>query len=103
MQNTWYKLDLGDGITAHEPLVRIREAFANIVQGLSDSDEIAVFIRHESDRSLHCHIIAFFSPAAFELASLMNAVTCPKPERNGLELVVGSSTCWQLLFPETDT
>ena len=61
---------------------------------------MAVFTRPESEGRLHCEVIAYFSPAAHEVAEIVEAEPCAKPARAGLGLLAGDPSCWLLLFPD---
>jgi hypothetical protein len=97
---TWYSVSLGDGITSGLPAVEIEEAFGKLFTAESRSPEKAVFTRPESEARLHCEVIAYFSPAAAELAKLFDAEPCERPARSGLGLLAGAESSWSVLFPE---
>ncbi len=97
MTNTWYSLSLGDGMLADEPADEIRERFLSMANVPA---EAAVFKRLESEGRLHCEAIAYFSPAAAEIAEAFDAEPCEKPARDGLGLLAGDPACWQILFLE---
>lgn len=97
MTNIWYSLSLGDGMMADEPAEEICRQFL----AMTDlSPEAAVFKRLESEGRLHCEAIAYFSPAASELAKAFEARSCPRPSRSGLSLLAGDEKHWSILFPE---
>jgi hypothetical protein len=60
---------------------------------------MAVFTRPETEGRLHCEVIAYFSPAAQEVAWAFDAQPCEKPARAGLDLLAGDQGCWSVLFP----
>jgi len=60
---------------------------------------MAVFTRPESEGRLYCEIIAYFSPAAADVAKVFDADPCGKPEMAGLALLAGNPDCWKVLFP----
>ena len=62
---------------------------------------MAVFTRLESEGRLHCEMIAYFSPAAEEVAKAFEARPCGRPARAGLGLLAGNDQSWAVLFPET--
>jgi len=45
-------------------------------------------------------VIAYFSPAAKDIAQVFNAQPCEKPSLAGLGLLAGDQDSWSLLFPE---
>ncbi|MEW6402391.1 MAG: hypothetical protein AB1649_11370 [Chloroflexota bacterium] len=101
--NTWFSAALGDGIMAAEPANQIAEAFLPFFETAGKPAEMAVFTRLESEGRLHCELIAYFSPAAAEIAGDFDARPCEKPARDGLGLLAGDPHCWEVLFPETRT
>ena len=61
---------------------------------------MAVFTRLEAEGRLHCEVIAYFSPAAHEVAKAFEADPCAKPAQSGLGLLAGDQGSWLALFPE---
>ena len=98
--NNWYSLSLGDGIMAGMPSVEIEEAFQQAFTAAGKPLEMAVFTRAESEGRLHCEVIAYFSPAARDVAEEFDAEPCEKPARPGLGLLAGDERAWSLLFPK---
>ncbi len=94
----WYSVSLGDGMIAPTPSAEIEEAFLPAFRAAGDPPEMAVFTRPESEGRLHCEIIAYFSPAAQEVAKAFDAEPCEKPARMGLGLLAGSEQAWSTLF-----
>lgn len=99
--DTWYTKDLGNGIMASTPAEEIRQAFQRSSQDKGAPPEMAVFTRLESEGRLHCEMMAYFSPAAREIALAFEARPCGKPARAGLGLLAGTQESWALLFPES--
>ena len=99
--NKWYSLSLGDGIMAAAPSAEIEERFSQSSTGAQKPPDMAVFTRLESEGRLHCEVIAYFSPAAVEVAKSFSAQPCEKPERAGLGLLAGAERSWSVLFPES--
>ena len=97
--NDWYSLSLGDGITAVAPSAEIEAEFERLYPASTQSPEIAVFTRLESEGRLHCEVIAYFSPAAKKVADALDAQPCEKPDSTGLSLLAGDEASWSLLFP----
>lgn len=95
----WYRVSLGDGMTAPTPSAEIEEAFLKAFTTKGKPPEMAVFTRPESEGRLHCEVIAYFSPAAEEVANEFDAQPCEKPARPGLGLLAGDQSCWSVLFP----
>ena len=96
---TWYSVSLGDGMTSSLPASEIEEAFGKVFTAESRSPEMAVFTRPESEDRLHCEVIAYFSPAAAQVAKMFDAEPCARPARAGLGLLAGDETSWAVLFP----
>ena len=94
----WYFVSLGDGMMAPVPLAEIEERFQAAFVPAGKPPEMAVFVRSESEGRLHCEVIAYFSPAAAEVAKAFDARPCPKPARDGLGLLAGDKRSWQALF-----
>ncbi len=98
--NYWYSLNLGDGIMAGVPSAEIETFFQRAFISAGKPPEMAVFTRSESEGRLHCEVIAYFSPAAAEVALAFQAHACAQPARAGLGLLAGDEHSWSLLFPE---
>jgi hypothetical protein len=98
--NNWYSLSLGDGITSAIPAADIEGIFAERFDASGRPVDMAVFTRPESEGRLHCEVIAYFSPAARDVAEAFDAEPCQRPEPQGLGLLAGDASCWPLLFPE---
>ena len=96
----WYSINLGDEIMAALPSAEIEAFFQRIFAETGRPPEMAVFTRSESEGRLHCEVIAYFSPAAAEVATAFDAQPCPKPVRAGLGLLAGDEGAWSVLFPE---
>ena len=96
----WYKLSLGDGIMAGIPSAEIEEFFAQLFVKEGKPPIMAIFTRPESEGHLHCEVIAYFSPAAIEVAQAFDAEPCAKPIRAGLGLLAGDDEAWSVLFSE---
>lgn len=100
MNSTWYCLSLGDGIVASYSSAEIEERFQISFLAAGSPSTMAVFTRPESEGRLHCEVMAYFSPAAREVALAFDARPCAGPERAGLNLLAGEEGSWQVLFPE---
>jgi len=95
----WYSTSLGDGMTFDS--AEIEESFARAFAAAGGPPAMAVFTRPESEGRLHCEVIAYFSPAAREVAIAFDAKPCVKPVRAGLNLLAGDEHAWSELFPES--
>lgn len=98
--NPWYRLSLGDGMMAPTLADEIQESFMQRVSDSGGQPDMAIFTRPESEGRLYCEIIAYFSPAAREVAIVFDAKPCAKPERAGLALLAGEKEVWTMLFPD---
>ena len=96
---TWYLVSLGDGMTSGAPSAEIEDAFAPLFNAAGRTQNMAVFTRPESAGRLHCEVIAYFSPAARNIATAFDAEPCQRPARAGLGLLAGNPDCWSVLFP----
>ena len=94
----WYSVGIGDGIMAVEPAAEIEALFLKLFNAAGSPSDMAVFTRHESEGRLHCEVVAYFSPAATELAEYFDAEPCKKPARTGLVLLAGDEVAWSALF-----
>ena len=97
--NTWYSVGLGDGMMSAMPSAEIEELFQSLYVAAGGLIDMAVFTRSESEGRLHCEVIAYFSPAASEVAQAFDAEPCLVPVRSGLGLLAGDPACWPVLFP----
>jgi len=98
--DTWYSKELGDGMMAAMPSDEIEKAFLKLFMAAGKPLDMALFTRLESEGRLHCELIAYFSPAAKEVAKAFDAQPCEKPSRAGLGLLAGDEISWSVLFPE---
>ena len=85
---------------ASMPSAEIEKIFQPLFESAGMPADMAVFTRHESEGRLHCEVIAYFSPAAAEVAAVVGAEPCEKPVRRELGLLVGEVQAWEILFPE---
>jgi hypothetical protein len=99
--NNWYSISLGDGIMAATPSAEIEERFQHSFIAAGKPPDMAVFTRSESEGRLHCEVIAYFSPAAVDVAKAFDAQPCTKPVRAGLGLLAGDEHAWSVLFHES--
>ncbi len=100
--DTWYSVGLGDGITATTPTDEVKEAFMKSFNAAGKPSNMAVFTRFESEGRLQCDVIAYFSPAAQDVAKAFEALPCEKPVRSGLGLLAGDEHAWSVLYPESN-
>jgi hypothetical protein len=98
---TWYSLSLGDGMTSGMLSTEIEDSFARRFAAAGKPQAMAVFTRSESEGRLHCEVIAYFSPAARDLAKAFDAEPCVQPSREGLSLLAGEDAAWSALFSQS--
>ena len=101
--DTWYTLSLGDGVMAGTPSAEIQDLFQRSFAAAGNPPEMAVFTRPESEGRLYCEVMAYFSPAAQDVAKAFDAKPCAKPVRTGLGLLAGDERSWSTLFPESQS
>ncbi len=94
----WYELSLGDGITSVTPADEVAQSFQTFFSAAGSPLDMAIFTRLDSEDHLHCELIAYFSPKAYEVARAFQAQPCARPIRAGLKLLAGDPTCWKVLF-----
>jgi hypothetical protein len=101
-RTTWRSKSLGDAQTAFMDCRDIAEVFEAVFETAGRPEDMAVFVRNDSEGRLHCEVTVFFSPAAQALAKRYQAATCEKPPAGGLDLLAGDPACWPRLFPEAE-
>ncbi len=99
----WYCSSLGDGLWAPLAISELQAAFELVFEAAGRPVGMAVFSRHISEGRLQCEVMAYFSPAAFEVALRHGARPCARPIRTELTLVAGSPESWAALFPEAES
>ena len=99
LMSTWFTSNLGDAMLAGDPLDHIKALLLSAYEGVSDSKEMAVFMRHESEGRLHCEVRIYFSPPAVDVAKAVGAIACRKPASDGLSLLAGTEESWSVFFP----
>lgn len=95
----WFTKNLGDAMLAGDLLDQICDVFREAYEESGSSEEMAVFIRHESEGRLHCEVHVYFPPASINVASAIDADPCARPAPDGLSLLVGPEGSWTMLFP----
>jgi len=99
----WYRMDLGDAQLADPEIGRVADRFEAFARGAARADSLAVFVRHETERHLHCHAVLYFPPGLAALARECGATPCARPPAHGLGLVAGASGAREALFPGEPT
>ncbi|QKQ27666.1 hypothetical protein [Candidatus Reidiella endopervernicosa] len=96
--DSWFSMSLGDAMLVGPALDRLEALFlAELEKGVT-AEDVALFVRHESEGRLHCEVMVYFSPAAFSVAEAVGAAPCGKPAYAGLSLLAGSEASWLVLF-----
>ena len=94
---SWYSKELGDGVEAYKPTMKIMEAFLSLAKAGHYSPDAAVFSRYDLVTNV---VTIYFSPSAELLAQAFVAVPCEKPiPRGDLGLIVGDARAWEVHFP----
>ncbi len=78
----------------------IKGAILDVQADTGHTGHVAAFMRHETRGSLHCEVRVYFPPAAAHAARLLGAVPVNRPERDGLSMLAGPRSAWELWFPE---
>jgi hypothetical protein len=94
----WFAKNLGDAMLAGDSLDRIEAAYSSLYGRDDSHQDVAVFIRHESEGRLHCEEMAYFSPNSFLLAAALDTAPCKRPSKHDLSLHVGPGDSWQTVF-----
>ena len=94
----WYLLNIGDAMLAGDALEQVEDAFRLVHEKAGHDQQMALFIRHESDGGLHCQVKVYFSPACASVAKAVGASPCAKPSTHSLGLLAGSDKSRLVLF-----
>lgn len=98
--NIWFRKNFGDAMLAYLELDEVEIICLSAYEKASYPNEMAVFLRHESEGRLQCEVIVYFSPAMSHIVGAFGATPCEQPAKFGLSLLIGSPIAWSLLFPE---
>ena len=98
--NNWFVKNLGDAMLAFEAQAELESVLVSARTEAENPENMAAFIRHESDGGLHCEVKVYLSPACESVAGTCNATPCAKPSPEGLGMLLGSDEAWRSLFPE---
>jgi len=102
MNNYWFVKNLGEATLADDSIDHIKALFLSEYGETGFPDDMAIFIRHESEGRLHCEVKVYFSPAAGILADKMDAMPCSRPSPDSLDLLAGSDKSRSVLFSGKD-
>jgi hypothetical protein len=95
--SSWYSKDLGDGVEAYAPTLKIQEIFEAFFAASGLPKDMALFSNYDLGRNV---VTVYVSPRAKSLALAINAEPCEKPSREGLSLLLGHADAWSVLFPD---
>jgi len=98
----WFEINLGDAMLAHDLQDRVEQAFMSAYALADCPQEMAAFIRHESEGQLHCELKVYLSPESVSVAREFNAAPCERPSPGGLSILIGSPESWLILFPDSN-
>jgi len=101
VSQSWFSKNLGDALLAEGLLDDVEKLFQAEYTKSNSPNDMAMFVRHESEGRLHCELVAYFSPASILVARKVGATLCAVPSSNDLSLKAGSEVSWLLLFPGT--
>lgn len=96
----WSTRSLGDATLAWAELDGVERLFRSEYGKAGCPEDMAVFVRLESDGRLHCEVKVYFSPAAAAVAREADAEPCERPAPDGLSLLAGGERAWALLCPD---
>ncbi len=96
----WYTLNLGDALLADQAITSTEQAVLKAYLKAGKPNNMASFIRHESEGKLHCDVMIYFSPAAAEVAQWLGAAPCSQPAPEGLGLLAGDKDCYSHYFSD---
>lgn len=94
--DTWFSVDLGDGVAAYGPSLKIQEAFTSFFIAADCPQDMAVFSRYNLKQNV---VTVYFTPSASSIAKLFKATPCEKPSRPELGLLVGDVRVWAIFYP----
>ena len=94
--NTWYSVDLGDGVEAFAPTNKIQESFmAAYVANGGKTSNMGAFSRYDLGENV---VTVYFTPTSVSIAKIFCAAPCDKPSIANLSLLVGDATMWDTFF-----
>jgi hypothetical protein len=93
----WYYKEVGDGVAAFGPSMKVHELFIQLASKGSDMSKVAVFSEYDHERNI---VTLYFTPEAQLLAEGFLASPCEKPmPGKGFGLLVGEMGVWDH-FPD---
>ena len=82
-------------------LKQIEQLFTATMRGKTKPPDDAALFLSARMGGLHCEVKVYLSPSAADVAAAVCAHPCSKPSSDGLDLLIGSSSSWSVLFPGT--
>ena len=79
----WFRKNLGDAMLAFLELDHVEIICLSADKKADCPNEMAVFLRHESEGLLQCEVIVYFSPAMADIAGEIDAAPCEQPAKYG--------------------
>ena len=94
--DTWYSVNLGDGVEAFAPTTKIQETLmaAYLANG-GVTNNMGAFSRYDLETNI---VTMYFTPTANLIAKEFNAAPCEKPSIQNLGLIVGDASMWDTFF-----
>lgn len=86
----WHVINLGDALLAYGAQEQTVRAFQRAFEASDRPDNMALFVRHESDGRLQCEVKLYFSPEGESVARSLGAFPCNVPSFHDLSLVAGA-------------
>lgn len=95
---TWYSVDLGDGVAAHKLTNDIQDAFFTAFTSAGGkTNGMAAFSRYDTETNI---VTVYFTPPANKIAKAFNGAPCAKPSAVKLALLVGDQIeAWNTHYP----
>jgi len=94
----WFSKNLGDAMMAYAKIEELKKLIFTICGKISLTNDMAVFIRHESEGHLHCEVKVYFSPKFAIFANKLKIIPCEKPSEFSLGLLIGNEKAKNILF-----
>ena len=95
--DTWYSVDLGDGVAAYQPSSEMQQKFFLILATAGAPHDMALFSKYDLKKNI---VTVYFTPSSQKMANSYNATPCDKPSYDDLSLLVGDARVWDIFYPE---
>ena len=83
-------MNLGDALLAYDAQDAAVQSFQSTFEAWNRPDNMALFVRHESDGRLQCEVKLYFSPRGEAVARRLGAFPCSDPCLDDLSLLAGA-------------